>query len=570
MFKKQNIMKNPSNGIMALSAASVLLFMASGCDSGSTGRRDPDEGYVPPSVKYIDNPLWSITYTGRDVDVSDDGTYVVDVIHVKSSDDNAYYLDIIDQETFSSDYGSDIDRYLDNIAVDDNWVYLHDSDNVFDMLDMGGGSWIAAAIEVLPNGRKGRNYSWLEFKTSDVEYRKDDSWNVFYTPRKTIREDGQEIVVDEITVEPNGCDYSYYVDIAYPEYIDRYYGGDVTGFFNDILDDIADGLPEDEDFGGVVYNGRTNVQFDRLRSGEWTAYVFGVDRRGYLTGNWSELDFVAPEEEATPEFRKWLGTWMIGGPGGGYDSDTGDPVTGYYYYNIHVSSAENNYYYLINDWETGRSASLMADAWCRDFQFETDFIPETGQMLFRTVDLGETYYPGDFSDRFYVNLLGGFEYGAEEYIVTDTGVPMATATLGGDGGKAVVRPEKVKTTVDGRTVTGEFLYMQYFGFYVYRDDFFTFNEAVPYFPMTMEKLDDAEDHYQRNAVERRLPAVRRAVAEEVPESKAGSGSARRHSRYSSVRTGSGKNARMLGRNVPAGEKNGSAVRRKDSGSPVQR
>lgn len=559
-----NIMKNLYNGITVFLAAAAVLFMTVGCDSGSTGKREPGGGgYVPPSIKYMENPSWSITYTGRDVDVSDDGTYVVDVIHVKSSDDKEYYLDIIDAESFSSDYGSDIDRYLDDIVIDDNWVYRNDSDNVFDMLDEAGGTWIAAAIEVTPDGRKGRNYSWLEFKTTDVEFRKDDSWNIFYKPRVTISEDGEDIVVDEIAVEPNGCDYSYYVDIAYPEYIDMYYGGDVTGFFNDVLDDIADGLPEDEDFGGVVYNGNTRVQFDRLRSGEWTAYAFGVDKRGYLTGNWSELNFVAPEEEATPEFSKWLGTWMIGGPGGGYDSDTGDPVTGYYYYNIHVSSSENNYCYLVNDWETGRSASLIADEWCSDFQFETDFIPETGQMRFNTVDLGPANYMGiDYGDRFYVNLLGGFEYGAEEYVVTDFDVPMATATLSGNG-EAVVRPEKVITTIDGRTVTGEFLYMQYFGFYVYRDESFTFNEAVPYLPMTMEKLDDGAAYASRKAAARPLPTVHKAVSGEAPAlTKAGSAAERRHSRYSSVRTGSGKNAPKLRRNAPSGGKTVRAVPKK--------
>lgn len=511
-------MKRRIDTLMALCTA-VMLVLAAGCEKGSGNRRDPDNGggTNPPAKKYIENPSWTLTYVGREVQVSKEGTYIVDVITMDSGDDRDYYVDVVDIETFRDTYGSKIERLLDGIGIDEAWVENGGGDCTFDMLDTAPGKWIAVAVEV-SGGKKGSYYTMLSFTTEEVTYKKDDSWKMSYAPRvKAANGD----IVDAITVEPNGCDYSYYVEIAYPEYLDANYDGDPVAFFNDRLDRIAEDLAEDEDFSGVVYNGKTTVQFDRLRSGEWTAYAFGVDNRGYLTGNWSELDFNAPEEEATPEFNKWLGRWRIGGAGGGFNYDTKEPVSGYYYYDIKVSSSENNYFYVINDWETGISANDIANSNCGDYQFETAFIPQGGKMQFLNTYLGSVEY--DDMGLVDVMLLGIVEDGnGDEYYILDENIPVATAALDADGSKASVTPEKVEAALSGGTVkTLTFKAMQYVDVpYDEDEDLLPYNYGVPYLPMTMEKLHDASSAAARTAVSRPLPAGRRVTTEENAVSKA--------------------------------------------------
>lgn len=530
-------MKRRIHRLMALCTA-VMLVMAAGCEKGSGNRRDPDNGggTNPPAARYIENPSWTLTYIGREVQVSKEGTYIVDVITMDSGDDRDYYVDVVDIETFRDTYGSKIERLLDGIGIDEAWVENGGGDCTFDMLDTSPGRWIAVAVEV-SGGKKGSFYTMLSFTTEEVTYKKDDSWKMSYAPRvKTPEGD----IVDAITVEPNGCDYSYYVEIAYPEYLDANYDGDPVAFFNDRLDRIAEELAEDEDFSGVVYNGKTTVQFDRLRSGEWTAYAFGVDNRGYLTGNWSELDFNAPEEEATPEFSKWLGKWRIGGEGGGFNYDTEEPVSGYYYYDIEVSSSENNYFYVINDWETGISANKFANENCGEYQFETAFIPQDGTMQFLNTYLGTIEYD-DFG-LVDVMLLGIIEDGGDEYYILDENIPVATAALEDGGSKASVTPEKVEAALSGGSVkTFTFKAMQYVDVpYDENKGLMPYNYGIPYLPMTMERLSGASSTAAK-PVARPVPAGRKAVTGENAVSKASaSSSARRHHESSGARrAGSG-------------------------------
>ena len=493
------------NRITAIFAFAATGLLACACSKGSDHRREPGNGDNNNIIgKYLENPSWTITYTGRSIDVGEDGTYIVDIISVKSSDEKDYYLDVIGRTEFESRYRGNIQAYLEDIEINPDWVYSGDSENVFDMLDTRPGEWIAVAVESI-SGEKGWHYSKLEFRTSEVEYRKDNSWKLSYTPRVTIKENGKEVIVDEIRVTPNGCDYSYYVELAYPEYLAENYDGSEVAFFNDVLDGIADTLPEDEDFAGVVYNGDVSIQFDRLRSGDWTAYAFGVDRRGYLTGNWSELHFDAPQEEATEEFNRWLGTWRIGGQGGGYNYDTDRPVSGYYYYDITVSSSENNYCYIVNDWETGVSAGDFANTYCPDYQYETSFLKETGQMQFKTTYLGTL--EDDEIGVFDVMLLGMVSIGSEDYYILDEEIPIATATLSEDGQEAQVAPEKAEVAPDGgKSTVCTFKSMQYID--VTDHNLYTYNDGVPYLPMTMERLSSSASSVSRRAA-RPLPAERR-------------------------------------------------------------
>lgn len=537
-------------------AALILSLTALFSCSGDGGRREPER----PTATFTDNPNWTLTYTGREVD-SSNGVYVVDPVYVRSTDNLSYYVDIVSLSEYNSAYGSSVSSFIQQSfkKMSTDYVVSGDSRNAFDALDAGNGDWVAVAYEITSDGSLGNRYSFLQFKTKAITMKQDGSFSISYDGRSKWVENGVQTDddVDVISVKPS-TDITYYVDIAYPEYINTNYDGDPVGFFNDVLDNIASSLSDNEDFSGYLYQGSTSVSFDRLRHGDWTAYAFGVDYLGNLTGSWSKLDFDIDEEEATDEFNKWIGTWRIGGNANGKGTS---PV----YYDISIGSSENNCYYTVENWETGEYADDFANQNAKDYIFETSFDRSSGNMIFESQYLG-TLQDGE-NGTFDVYFLGNVEKGGETY--ADTGLPIATASLSSDGQSADVKGQDITVDIDGSFNTS-FVSMQFID--IADEYLYIYNESVPVFPMTMEKLS-GDSQTAASVTARKLPA-RKATA--TVHTKSAKGQSARRSAYSfenlrltgsgtsAVTKSSGKNAlqRPTGRNVEKAVHKNSFTKRK--------
>ncbi len=593
-----------------LSAAAAALLVMS-CSEEENRRPEPGRD------TFRENPDWTLTYKGREVD-SGDGVYVVDPVYVSSSDDIPYYVDVVSLSDYNSVYGASIAALIKGRSsdMDKSYIFTGDSRTAFDALDAGDGEWVAIAFEVDASGKPGSLYSFLQFRTKAVSMKEDDSFTLSYDGRKKWTDNGKETDddVDVISVKTSSP-YSYYVDIAYPEYISSNYDGDPVKFFNAVLDDIAAGLEENEDFSGIVCRGDTSISFDRLRHGDWTAYAFGVDYLGNLTGSWSKVDFDIKEEAATEAFSKWLGTWRIGGTGYGestapiyYDisiessennmyyavrpvkffnavlddiaagleenedfsgivcrGDTsisfdrlrhGDWTayafgvdylgnltgswskvdfdikeeaateafskwlgtwriggTGYgestapIYYDISIESSENNMYYAVRNWETGRYADAYANENAKDYVFETVFDKAGGDMLFTSQYLGsmEDSEIGSFD----VCLLGNVDKNGTTYTVTDTGLTIASAAMAEDGQSASVKPARVTVNLNGN-YTSDFVSMQFTDL-TSDGKVFIYNKSVPSLPMTMTRLGNSTAEAPAAKPARTLPVRRNAA-----------------------------------------------------------
>lgn len=484
-----------------VTALLLLTVVLLSCSKENGGRR-PEPKPEPDTPGLVDNPNWTITYKGREVDTKD-GVYVVDPIYVQASDKVPYYVDLISLSDYKSVYQSNPRKYAEgsfkNFVSD--YVVSGDSRTAFDALDAGDGDWVAIAYEI-SDGKIGSKYSLLKFKTQAVKMRKDESYQLSYDGRKEI--DGDEC--DIISVK-SFSNYTYYVDIAYPDYINENYNGSPVGFFNDVLDGVAAQLKDGEDFQAYIEDGESSIAFDRLRHGDWTAYAFGTDYLGNLTGNWSELNFDIEEEEPEEEFSKWLGIWAIG-------SDN-------LYYNITVSSAEANIAYSIQDWEVGKDASDWANQNCRGYIFEAAYNRKSKDLVFNSQYLGTL--EDDELGTFDVCFLGNILCEGQSYSITDIDIPLATASTSDGAKTATVNPERVTAKIDGSNYNTSFTSMQLMD--VTDKDIYVYNETVPSLPMTMTKIAEASP--AKTVAARRLPSRKLVSTGHVTATKSFSSASRR-------------------------------------------
>ena len=440
------------------------------CNKEDRGRRDdgrdPSREPVPES-SFVENPAWTITYTGREALLSDELTYVVDALHVKSTDSGSWFLDVVSANDYLTEYNNKLESFISaSVKAAKEGGYLEvenaDADIVFDILDEGGCNWIAIAYGCDDKGNLTGEYTSLNFTTQAIELRKTDDFKMSYKGRQTIVEDGKDVDVDVVSVT-SSKPYSYYVYLAYPEYIADEFDGNYYDFFNSVVDEVYDSLGEGEYFADAIYYDKTlDIQFDRLRSGSWTAYAIGLDAAGNFLGYWSEYAFSVAEEKPTDEFNRWLGTWEIS------DGDIS--------FDLKVSNSESNIAYLVSGWEVGkRSEDKDMNEYTATFSFETRFDRGTGDMVFYNQYIGLPYTVDDYTYDLY--LLGIYLQGGNE-CVNENVCDIARATLQSDA----------KATVIGLSYGGnDFITMRYVD--LCRDesitDAFTYGLTVPYFPMTM-------------------------------------------------------------------------------------
>ena len=159
---------------MALSV--LMLTAALSCSKDGTGRRRGTEERrnVTPGRALRENPAWTVTYTGRTADVFDGNTFIVDVMHVKSTDNKTWYLDLVSANDLLTTYGNSLDQFIaasvakakeaGDIPVDSG-----DSDVVFDILDAGGSNWVAVAYGCDEKGNLTGEYSRLDFTTQAMQ-----------------------------------------------------------------------------------------------------------------------------------------------------------------------------------------------------------------------------------------------------------------------------------------------------------------------------------------------------------------------------------------------------------------
>lgn len=347
-------------------------------------------------------------------------------VHVSQKGEVAIVLDV-DQVSLES---ASI-RVRHNGPEDFLWVYMNTSD-----LESDASSLIASKIakdleltgEILAS--KGQNKSltmsaleaksYYRFicsaiddetglpygKAAEITYRtrrdpsvfeRNSSWTISRGDRSLNNQDKMEY--DNFICESDD-DQTYVVLTIKDSDFEYYYKSDLRALFEDYQSSFGfeDGSSK---WKSVLSSGDIIWPEQRLRSGEWTVYMIGIDSDGELSGLYQEFQFTVEQETATNEYNRWLGTWMV-------SDKNGDDL-----FEIQIIPSENNMWYYMAGWE---SANIFGfDTYDPALMPELFFDKETGNMFFISQYVN-TMVSGNESVDFY--FTGTFTYG-NTYVLGD-------------------------------------------------------------------------------------------------------------------------------------------------------
>lgn len=310
--------------------------------------------------------------------------------------------------------------------------------------------------------------------------RENKSWTVEYGGRKTDEEKG---VYEEIVVNSVPAGQLYLVSVINRANYDSY-DGDLEAFLKNEYKYNSD----------YVYTGSPQtMEFGRFLHGTWYAFVIGLDSQKKLTGEYAYSKFNVDEEDPTPEYLSWVGSWKVSQGG--------------YTYNITVSQAEANMIYRVDGWEVISGDPDWNQMNYEDDYLETFYEPTDGNMYF-TSQYITSYQDEDLGGETVEEyFFGQIDYdGIHEkmglYIIPEEGMDLAYARHNGED-NASVNPCRVKVDVGkDKDYETQFYCMQY----VYKagQDYLLYNQQVPALPMNMVRTQDSGklSLRTRNAVKR--------------------------------------------------------------------
>ena len=347
-------------------------------------------------------------------------------VHVSQKGEVAIVLDV-DQVSLES---ASI-RVRHNGPEDFLWVYMNTSD-----LESDASSLIASKIakdleltgEILAS--KGQNKSltmsaleaksYYRFicsaiddetglpygKAAEITYRtrrdpsvfeRNSSWTISRGDRSLNNQDKMEY--DNFICESDD-DQTYVVLTIKDSDFEYYYKSDLRALFEDYQSSFGFEQGSSK-WKSVLSSGDIIWPEQRLRSGEWTVYMIGIDSDGELSGLYQEFQFTVEQETATNEYNRWLGTWMV-------SDKNGDDL-----FEIQIIPSENNMWYYMAGWE---SANIFGfDTYDPALMPELFFDKETGNMFFISQYVN-TMVSGNESVDFY--FTGTFTYG-NTYVLGD-------------------------------------------------------------------------------------------------------------------------------------------------------
>ncbi len=231
------------------------------------------------------------------------------------------------------------------------------------------------------------------------------------------------------------------------------------------------------------------VAFDLLLHGIWNTYLIEMDNSGNVTGNYCVQRIEVQEETPSDSFLSWIGSWRIGNSNLAYE--------------IKVSSAEANYLYYIDGWETGVGASEqmnLADDWFYARHLDNGDLAFYNQFR---VSYKDDNLSTDQQDVYVDQMFIGF-YMDSQGIIADNEEGWNIAHTVADGDKITIQPY---TIYFDNGFEAQYKKMQWTYFYWDPADnnnllWDLYNQNVPVFPMDFERIADTKSAASAAVLER--------------------------------------------------------------------
>ena len=306
----------------------------------------------------------------------------------------------------------------------------------------------------------------LEFRTrrDPSVFEKNDNWSISRGERYENNQDKMEY--DNFICKSDD-DQSYVFLTLKKSDFESYYQGDLRALFEDYHSSFGFETGSSK-WKTVLSSGDITWPEQRLRSGDWTAYMIGIDTDGELSGLYQELKFTVEQEVATEEYNRWLGKWTV-------SDKNGEKL-----FDIDILPNENNMWYYMAGWESGNI--LQLDTYDSHLMPELFFDKTTYKLVFVSQYLNTMI---DNGDNWIFYFSGTFTYG-NSYVLGDEvlNYKMAEATLIGDS--AQIAPLKFVTN-GSEFMIESICYIYYLG-----DALGSISMAPPVLPLTMTKVAAAE------------------------------------------------------------------------------
>jgi hypothetical protein len=242
---------------------------------------------------------------------------------------------------------------------------------------------------------------------SSVELQVNSNWQVSYGGRGLVQ--GQAIEEAKVTVL-NGDSNTYYIDMVPGGYVDQYFSGDLTAYFEAVLAFLQQEVSDGMSLSDLVVSGSSSAYFPVCQHGTWDIYAIGVDSGGTsLTGLYSMASITITEETPTEDYSKWLGTWnMTYNENGSSSSVTSQ---------IGILQYEANYMFEITGFHGITDYTIIAD--CNS----------DNSMTIACQYVSD--YTDDQNNTYEIDFLGNYYDGGVNYI-GNLGETCATGTLSSD------------------------------------------------------------------------------------------------------------------------------------------
>ena len=297
-------------------------------------------------------------------------------------------------------------------------------------------------------------------------------WSISYVTRiDDVNEAGELEQWERFHPVYTGKAY-YIIRLVRPDDFKNAYKNDAASFFTF----EAESLLADANNDGVkfwqytdeVFDAKTpDIEFRRLRSGTWIAFLIELSSECKVTGNYTETTFTIEEEQATESFSKWLGTWRA--------------TNGLMGYDLTISSLDNNFIYRIDGWEVGQAAAIDMNL----EYLEGEFWAPNGYLYIRSQFLGS--YDDDNLGTVDELFMGNIFDSNGLKLITDEGIDIAVMVWQGEE-KAELQGADVTIKTNNGDYDTKFHSIQYYMWAHKDSNWYPYNENVAELPLTMTKL----------------------------------------------------------------------------------
>ena len=320
----------------------------------------------------------------------------------------------------------------------------------------------------------GRDNNGNENKPEEVKIVENAEWSVTYLGRADFEEeDGSVSRVEEFRFKYTGSNW-FIVRSLKDGVLEESYDGSLKDFFTAeakaVVDAAKGGKWYENNNGAFDKNQSKPVAFDLLFHGDYVTYMIEMNAKGNITGNYAKAAHQVEEEVAVANYTRWIGKWHV--------------ADGYSAYDITISPVENNYFYIVDGWETG---PVVAEQMNKDEDWiYTRYNKDDGKMYFygQFVFAYEDDKLGDVDEMFVGTYLT-----PQGEIVDGDGADYQwdIAYTKQDGDTFSIQPE-VLVFDNGATETIK--YMRYTRWVYKTDSWSHYNAAgIPALPLTMTRIE---------------------------------------------------------------------------------